>query len=185
MATDDTSSRNNIFSIAPWLAGCLMGETYSIYATFFGHILVPVHVYAVDPLTSRVLAAGQVGPLREVVELHGFVFVVLMAFALFLTTALAVLLCLSSEPIRVQIEDLARRLSAAITGYFRSEPAHPIFLLVPADELKETSPLRTHADGRFFRPPGRPAERQGARLARSTERLWPAKPGLSRSRDRV
>jgi hypothetical protein len=78
--------------ISPWsrLAGWAVGESYSIYASFFGRVLKPVDVHVVDIQTNRILGSGRIGSLEEVFAWHGFLSIVLVSLALFvLVTVLA------------------------------------------------------------------------------------------------
>src|SRR5277367_2352857 len=78
--------------ISPWsrLAGWAVGESYSIYASFFGRVLKPVDVHVVEIQTNRILGSGRIGSLEEVFAWHGFLSIVLVSLALFvLVTVLA------------------------------------------------------------------------------------------------
>jgi hypothetical protein len=70
---------------SPWscLVGWVVGESYSIHASFFQHVLKPVDVHVVVAKTSRILAAGQMGSLEEVISWHGLLSIVLISLALF------------------------------------------------------------------------------------------------------
>jgi hypothetical protein len=78
--------------ISPWscLAGWVVGESYSIYASFFERVLKPVDVHVVGVQTNRILAPGRIGSIEEVFAWHGFLSIVLVSLALFvLVTILA------------------------------------------------------------------------------------------------
>ena len=78
--------------ISPWscLAGLVVGESYSIYASFFERVLKPVDVHVVDVQTNRILAPGGIGSIEEVFAWHGFPSIVLVSLALFvMVTVLA------------------------------------------------------------------------------------------------
>jgi hypothetical protein len=67
------------------LVGIVAGEAYSIYATFFAHVLTPATVYAIDRYTHRRLLPGQIGDLVEVFNWDGLIPILvfsLIAFAL-------------------------------------------------------------------------------------------------------
>lgn len=73
--------------ISPWpcLAGWVVGESYSIYASFFESVLRPVDVHVVDLQTNQILAPGRIGSIEEVFAWHGFLSIVLVSLALFVT----------------------------------------------------------------------------------------------------
>jgi hypothetical protein len=78
--------------ISPWsyLAGWVVGESYSIHASFFERVLKPVDVHVVDIQTNRILAPGRIGSIEEVFAWHGFLSIVLVSLTLFaLVTVLA------------------------------------------------------------------------------------------------
>ena len=78
--------------ISPWscLAGWVVGESYSIYASFFERVLKPVDVHVVGVQTNRILAPGRIGSIEEVFAWHGFLSIVLVSLALFvMVTVLA------------------------------------------------------------------------------------------------
>jgi len=71
-------------------AGWVVGESYSIHASFFEHVLKPVDVHVVDIQTNRILAPGRIGSIEEVFAWHGFLSIVVVSLALFaLVTVLA------------------------------------------------------------------------------------------------
>jgi hypothetical protein len=84
--------------IAPWscLAGWVVGESYSIHASFFEHVLKPVDVHVVDVQTNRVLSLGRIGSIEEVFSWHGFLSIVLASLALFALVTLVTDLYLRS-----------------------------------------------------------------------------------------
>ena len=73
--------------ISPWscLVGWVVGESYSIYASFFESVLRPVDVHVVDLQTNQILAPGRIGSIEEVFAWHGFLSIVLVSLALFVT----------------------------------------------------------------------------------------------------
>ena len=84
--------RNSGIRISPWscLAGWVVGESYSIYASFFERVLKPVDVHVVGVQTNRILAPGRIGSIEEVFAWHGFLSIVLVSLALFvMVTVLA------------------------------------------------------------------------------------------------
>jgi hypothetical protein len=76
--------------ISPWscLAGWLVGEVYSIYASFFEQVLKPVSVHVVDIHTNRILASGQIGSIEEVFAWRGFASIILVSLALFVVVTM-------------------------------------------------------------------------------------------------
>jgi len=62
----------------------MVGESYSIYASFFQRVLKPVDVHVVDVQTNRMLAPGRIGSIEEVFAWHGFLSIVLVSLALFI-----------------------------------------------------------------------------------------------------
>ena len=63
--------------------GWVVGESYSIYASFFERVLKPVDVHVVDIQTNRILGSGRIGSVKEVFAWHGFLSIVLVSLALF------------------------------------------------------------------------------------------------------
>jgi hypothetical protein len=65
------------------LAGLVAGWTYSVYATFFAHVLTPPSVYVIDRYTHRHLLPGQIGDLSEVFNLDGLIHMLVLSLIVF------------------------------------------------------------------------------------------------------
>ncbi len=95
------------------LAGLITGEAYSIYATFVAHALIPASVYIVDRSTHRRLPPGQIGDLMEVFHWDGLLAILLLSFAVFVSTCWIVCACARS----------AQQPGRKPVGEFRRSPA--------------------------------------------------------------
>jgi hypothetical protein len=77
-------------STSPWscVFGWAVGQSYSVYASFFQHVLKPVEVHLIAPKTNRILAAGQTGSLEEIISWHGLLSIILISVTLFVTVTI-------------------------------------------------------------------------------------------------